>query len=189
MTAQTISREKLAFQTARPQGLRRDVAQLTYGRTLRHETEKLASMISPETETSKVYEFSFGRYDAKSRRIKFTSAPVITVIAQMEDSPPEIPAPILRAIRLVTAGHTDAALDLIYDVVDTLLRRKDLTSLNNVFATIKPKDVTLDLSLALLTASLPARKCVANRSTFLSDLRGSLSEKGEDADLLLAGLD
>lgn len=95
---------------------------------------------------------------------------------------------IERAHRLDRQGHTDAALDLIYDAVDNLLRRGEFDSLNAILNTARPPKLSLDIVLGLLTATLPARNRLPARDTLFRNTERLLRESGDDPGLLV-GLD
>src|SRR6266436_6087207 len=70
---------------------------------------------------------------------------------------------VSRAHRLDTARHHNAALDLIYDSMDEMMRKGEFDSLNSLLANINVADLSVDLLLGLLTATLPAKSRLPSR--------------------------
>lgn len=93
-----------------------------------------------------------------------------------------------RADRLDRQGHTDLALDLIYDSTDQLMRAGAFSELDTLLATTSPDTHSLDLLLGVLTATLPAKSRLPTRSIFLAKVEATLRQRGDYEDGLLAGL-
>ena len=93
------------------------------------------------------------------------------------------------AEQLVRVGHSDAALDLIYDGVDALMRSGDLGRLAALLETADPFQSDVDVCIALLSASLPVRQSLPVRRLLYESLFRRLTGLGEDAPQALAGLD
>lgn len=94
-----------------------------------------------------------------------------------------------RAIRLDGKGHVDAALDLIYDSIDEMLLHGNFAEVDMLLSDAPVNDLSVDLLLGLLTATLPARSKLTHRLDFLNQTRASLCERGELEEGLLSGLE
>ncbi len=64
---------------------------------------------------------------------------------------------VARAHRLSKNGHTTAALDLIYDCTDEMMSKGRFSQLDSVLSDIAICDLSVDLLLGVLTATLPGR--------------------------------
>jgi hypothetical protein len=96
---------------------------------------------------------------------------------------------VLHADRLDRAGHRNAAMDLLYDRVDEMMRNGQLDLLEAVFQRAPVRKLSIDVLLALLTSTLPVRSRVASRPLFFATARESLIERGEYEEGLLTGLE
>ena len=97
---------------------------------------------------------------------------------------------IRRADRLDQQGQTDAALDLIYDGIEALLRKGEFESLNSILNGLCIHDLSADLLLGVLTATLPARtRLMPVRARFFNEVEASLKRRDEFEDDLLTGLE
>ena len=96
-------------------------------------------------------------------------------------------------LRPVTAleksGHIDAALDVLYDRVDDLLKLKRFATLDALLEEAKVDSLSVDLILGLLTASLPARSKLSARCRFYAEATESIRRRCAWEDGLLAGLE
>jgi hypothetical protein len=99
-----------------------------------------------------------------------------------------VPRFVEQAARLDARGQTDFALDLIYDSIDELLRGGKLDRLNFMLARLTPDELSTDILLAILTATLPARSKLAARLPFRQSADHAIRSRGEYEDGLLAGL-
>jgi hypothetical protein len=95
---------------------------------------------------------------------------------------------IERARRLDEMGNTDAALDLLYDAVDDLMRSGKFSELNAIIANLSVNDCSLDVLLGVLTATLPARRRLPARAKFYEQAAQIIKSRGEYEDGLLTGL-
>jgi hypothetical protein len=95
---------------------------------------------------------------------------------------------IERAERLAKMNQVDAGLDLLYDSVDYLLKAGRFRDLDRIISQSRAEDLSLDILLGVLTATLPARSRLAARARFLEQVRSILSSRGEHDDALLCGL-
>ena len=91
--------------------------------------------------------------------------------------------------RLEKHGHLDAALDVLYDRVDDLLKAKQFTAIDNLLRETTVASYSVDILLALLTATFPARSKLPARSKFFADVEASIKGRGEWENSLLAGLE
>lgn len=94
-----------------------------------------------------------------------------------------------RARRLDHSGHTDAALDLIYENVNGKLSRGRFKEVDSVLETTEPMSLSVDLILGLLTSTLPARTKLPSRSTFFQKSEAAIKDRNEWEDGLLTGLE
>jgi len=96
---------------------------------------------------------------------------------------------VRRAQRLDEHGRTDAALDLIYDSIDQMLRNGQFSDLDTLLVRLPTNTLSADMLLGVLTATLPARSRLSNRMEFFHNVEASLKERGEFEDGLLTGLE
>lgn len=86
-------------------------------------------------------------------------------------------------------GHVDAALDVLYDRVDDLLKASQFSAVDNLLRQADVASISVDVLLGLLTATLPARSKLPARAEFFADAEASIKARGEWEDGLLAGLE
>ena len=96
---------------------------------------------------------------------------------------------VQRASRLDQAGHQDAALDLLYDGIDELMRCGEFEQLDAVLARLAPTALSTNLLLGVLTATLPSRRSLPARRAILPVIEQALRSRGDYAEGLLTGLD
>jgi hypothetical protein len=96
---------------------------------------------------------------------------------------------VLNANRLDRAGHRGAAMDLLYDRIDEMLRSGQFDSLDVVLQRAPVQDLSADVLLALLTATLPARSRLNARPDFFRIAETTLKTRGEYETGLLTGLE
>jgi hypothetical protein len=94
-----------------------------------------------------------------------------------------------HADRLDRRGHTDSALDLLFDQIDEMLLASDFSRVDRLLLETAPESLSVDLLIGLLTATLPAKDRLPNRKYFLERVERSLQERGELESGLLVGLD
>jgi len=92
-------------------------------------------------------------------------------------------------IRLENIGHVDAALDVLYDRIEDLLKAKQFLALDELFQQAIADSMSVDIILGLLTATLPARKRLPTRSRFFATAESSIKTRGEWEEGLLTGLE
>jgi hypothetical protein len=92
-------------------------------------------------------------------------------------------------ITLEKHGHLDAALDVLYDRVDDLLKTKQFTVVDNLLSQASVGSFSVDVLLGLLTATLPARSKLQARAKFFAEVEASIKTRGEWENGLLAGLE
>lgn len=118
--------------------------------------------------------------------------------AQEEHSPgqpeaePALATPeefVLRASRLERAGHRNAAMDLLYDRIDELMRTGQFDLLDMILQRVPVREFSVDVLLGLLTATLPARSRLPSREDFFSETEQVLRERAEYEEGLLTGLE
>jgi hypothetical protein len=101
-----------------------------------------------------------------------------------------LPGEILeRANQLDKRGDTDAALDLIYDQIDGLLKSGEFQKVDALLEDAEVGSFSVDLLLGLLTATLPARTKLAARRDFFLRAEASLRQRAGWKDDLLRGLE
>lgn len=93
-----------------------------------------------------------------------------------------------RANQLEQHGYLDTALDLVYDSIDELLRRGQFALVDSVLDQVNPESCSIDVRVALLTATAPAAKELATRARFMSEVETTLKKRGEWETGLLDGL-
>lgn len=96
---------------------------------------------------------------------------------------------VLRAQRLDRRGRTDAALDLIYDQVDEWMHRAQFDRLDSILANLPVADLSMDILLGVLTATLPATRRLGSRAKLFYDVEQVLRNRGDYEEGLLAGLE
>ncbi len=96
---------------------------------------------------------------------------------------------IQRSHRLDVIGRTDAALDLIYDSTDQMLREAQFDEIDLLLSQLSVKDLSTDMLLGLLTATLPARSRLSRRGAFFLDVKKILRDRQELEEGLLTGLE
>jgi hypothetical protein len=94
-----------------------------------------------------------------------------------------------QAARLDKLGHTDAALDLIYDRIDTLLIAHEFDEVDAILESADLKILSIDVLLGLLTSTLPARTKLASRKAFFMAIEQEAKRRGEWEQGLLTGLE
>jgi len=94
-----------------------------------------------------------------------------------------------RARQLEQRGYPDTALDLIYDSVDELLRRGQFALCDSILSQVNVAECSVDVLMALLTATAPASANLATRGEFLRGVERVLENRGEYEPGLLDGLE
>src|SRR5881394_2173484 len=92
-------------------------------------------------------------------------------------------------MQLERRGHIDAALDVLYDRMDALLKTKQFAAIDTLLHQANVDSLSIDVLLGLLTASLPARSQLPARSKFYAQAVTSIKRRGEWEDGLLDGLE
>ena len=96
---------------------------------------------------------------------------------------------IQRANRLHRTGYRNAATDLVYDRVDEMMRHDQLRELDSLLQSAPADELTVDVLLALLTATLPVKTRLTSRPEFVKRTERVLKSRGEYDDGLLTGLE
>jgi hypothetical protein len=94
-----------------------------------------------------------------------------------------------RALRLDSQGRTDDALDEIYRDADRLMHAGEFGRLNELLARVNVSQLSADLTLGILTATLPAKRRLPERTRIFRDFELHLHEGGEIDAGLLRGLE
>ena len=105
---------------------------------------------------------------------------------QIKSKPEEF---VERANRLDRLGQTDAALDLLYDQIDQLLRTGKVQKVDSILEHLDLSVFSVHLLLGLLTSTLPAKTRLNFRRKFFSDTEALLKARGEWEEGLLTGLE
>lgn len=94
-----------------------------------------------------------------------------------------------RAMILEQRGQFDAALDVVYDAIDDLLCRGQFAIVDAVLAKLDPSACSVDILVALLTATAPAGAKLAGRKQFFQRVSQVLRARNECQPGLLDGLE
>jgi len=114
---------------------------------------------------------------------------LVQFIDSLERSKHPIESFVQRACRLDELDRTDTALDLIYDSVDELLCEGKFELLNSILSHTSVNTLSVDLHLAILTATLPAISRLPSRPRFFDEVEQVLRYRGEFEEGLLSGLE
>ncbi len=90
--------------------------------------------------------------------------------------------------RLANTGEIDAALDILYDKMDRLLVNREFSVADAAMSSVDIESFPIDISLGLLTITLPAAAKLPSRKLFFQELKQQLRAGGEDAERILVGL-
>ncbi len=104
-------------------------------------------------------------------------------------SPIRLGAFVLNASRLDSMGKRHAAMDLLYDCVDELMRTGQFEALDSIIEDLIVSRLTIDVLVGLLTATLPAKSRLRSRPEFFSKTDTELRSRHEYEDGLLTGLE
>lgn len=96
---------------------------------------------------------------------------------------------LLRADRLSRLEHFDAALDIVYEQIEQLVRSKSWQELDSLLRDAEPEALSTDIVVALLTATLPARRLLSERTSFFNRASDALKGRREWTEDLLTGLE
>jgi hypothetical protein len=91
--------------------------------------------------------------------------------------------------QLEKGGHVDAALDVLYDRTDDLLKKNEFETIDALLQQAKVNLMSVDIILGLLTATLPVRSKLSARSKFYTEAEVSIKARGAWENGLLAGLE
>jgi hypothetical protein len=94
-----------------------------------------------------------------------------------------------QANRLVKIGQIDAALDLIYDRIDTFLINHKFGDVDSILKHVNAEQFSVDILLGLLTSTLPARTQLPARGAFFEKVEREITKRGEWEEGLLTGLE
>lgn len=112
-----------------------------------------------------------------------------TLVRRHVRSPIRLGAFVLHASRLDSMGKRHAAMDLLYDCVDELMRKGQFETLDSIIRDLVVSRLTIDVLLGLLTATLPAKSRLQSRPDFFSKTDTELRKRHEFEDGLLTGLE
>ncbi len=92
--------------------------------------------------------------------------------------------------RLTSVDDEDAALDVVYDVVDRLLLEGEFGQCDDMLDLVDVDSMTLSVALALCSITSPARHHLARRVRYVQRLRDRLRRTDPDRmERLLAGIE
>lgn len=106
-------------------------------------------------------------------------------LALRADSLPEF---LRDAVRLESEGKVDASIDAITFEIDRLMRAGQFEAIDDWFQRLPASRLSIQILLAILAASLPAKTRLPSRSGFFRRSRERVIELGDDCDVL-EGLD
>ena len=86
-------------------------------------------------------------------------------------------------------GQTDAALDLIYDSVDELMKNGAYPRLDAVLKGMQVPNLSVDVLLGVLTATLPAKNRLTSRPSLFLAVEKTLRDRDQYEEGLLTGLE
>jgi len=97
---------------------------------------------------------------------------------------------ILQVVKAVGKDGIDAALDILYEVIDNWLRKDEISVCNELFAVTDAASLQVDIALGLLTVTYPAKLRLVTRKNFYERLRQRLGTTHgfASADEILDGL-
>jgi hypothetical protein len=96
---------------------------------------------------------------------------------------------VLRANRLDKAGHTNAALDLLYDSIDETMRKGQFEQIDSILTQLPVPELSVNVLLGILTATLPAKRHLRSREKLYRDIRVTLKNRPGFEEGLLTGLE
>jgi hypothetical protein len=94
-----------------------------------------------------------------------------------------------HAQRLDECGQTDAALDIIFDQIDEKLLAGNFIQVDQTLANTSPENLSIDLLLGILTATLPAKTHLKSRQLFYRQVQETLERRGRLKEGILVGLE
>jgi hypothetical protein len=94
-----------------------------------------------------------------------------------------------RALELERRGDIDAALDLLFDVVDSKLQEGDFSGLSDLLLGLDVRDFSPDLLIGVLTITAAAKSELPSRAALVCRVRSQLKSFGMREPGLLQGLD
>lgn len=106
-------------------------------------------------------------------------------------SPPKKAAFVFleNARRLAEKGRVDSAFDLIYEVIDRMMKKGIIAGLSAVIETVDPEGSGVDICVAVMAATIPMREKLPERKKLYEKLKLRLEKDGEDPADTLVGLD
>jgi hypothetical protein len=122
-------------------------------------------------------------------RVTMERMPASAAVAPRESFRNDVESFVQSANRLDRAGHRNAAMDLIYDRIDEMMRRDQMPALDALQQSVPVEELTVDVLLALLTATLPVKKRLKARPDLFERTERVLRDRGEYEDGLLTGLE
>jgi hypothetical protein len=93
------------------------------------------------------------------------------------------------AMSLEASGDVDAALDVIFNSVDSLFFSENFQKVEQVIEALDPDILSTELLLGIMIATLAATSRLAGRRKFVACAAESISARGEMEEGLLDGLE
>lgn len=139
--------------------------------------------------------FTIGRRQTAHPYQHFTNVRITGVgseaslFQEPSDSRPIADSWLSEALELEAAGRSEEALDIIFGTFDDWLLDGNFAQCSTFLNTVSVDKLETSHLLTILTATLPARKKLPDRSSFFRRVRITLEQRGEDAESLLSGLE
>jgi hypothetical protein len=119
--------------------------------------------------------------------------PAVTGPAAQRAQPPASTSNVRNQLdsisELIAEGHLDKALDNLYPWIDGLLRQEKFSVVDPLFREVDVNTAPRDLILGLLIGTLPVRRRMKSRPSFISGAKTALTERGEMEEGLFDGLE
>lgn len=102
---------------------------------------------------------------------------------------PTLKEVIHEAEQSVAKSDVAGAFKLIFRRVDQAMKASEFEEINTALAEISVSGATLEVLIALLTATLPARSKLAARRRFFEDVQQAAKDRGRWTKTLFSGLE
>jgi hypothetical protein len=101
----------------------------------------------------------------------------------------DTPAWLIQAHDRDVIGEHRKAIGIVFRTVDTMLRRGEVAECNAIFEKLEAAGMSREMMLAFLVITKTARGYLPSRADFYEDATKTLERRGEDAGLVLRGLE
>ena len=130
-----------------------------------------------------------GRYSEWTDAIHYNRADASVIEVRRSLIQTSVLDSLLQQVKqLERRGRIDAALDVLYDRVDGLLRSNKFEALDDALGCVNTVQLTTDVIIGLLTASLPAKSKLPSRARFFATAEKTIKSRNEWEVGLLDGL-